>query len=573
MHRTNPPRQALLRALFAALAACLLMPAAVPAQEAKPAALTGTLTVAIGGTHRLQMTKKQVIARAINQNETVLRVGPVYGDPTSVLLTGLEPGVARVTLIDEANKQEVFEVIVQLDVELLRNLLKRAVPTANIDVIPGANNTVVLRGSVGRAEDVEVVLNIARSVVLGQDRVINALKVDGVQQVQLCVVVAKVDRQLEREFGFSFISQSNHHFLSSTVAGPGNLTSTLLASAAGSTGQLTGAPNVIFGVINGNNSFLGVLTALRNESLVKILAEPRLTTISGKAASFLSGGEQAIPVPAGLGQVGVQFEEFGTRLNVLPIVLGDGRIHLEVEPEVSNLDPAFGTTIQGTIVPGRATQRVHTTVDVEPGQTLVIGGLIQNDVAGSTSKVPVLGELPIIGAAFSIKSYTEREQELVILVTPHLVDGMSPDQLPKFLPGLETRSPDDYELFLEGILEAPRGPRNVWQDKRFVAAYKNGPTASQFPCGGNGSGNGGCGNGGCANGNCATGSGNAALPPLTSGAASSPPPAPSTADSPATTPAAEGATQPAMAPATTPVTLPVAPPPADEPGQLPPIKQ
>src|SRR5262249_10709977 len=143
-----------------------------------------------GGTQRLQMSKKQVIVRAINQNEAVLRVGPVYGDPTTVLLTGLEPGIARVTLIDEGNREENFEVIVQLDVELLRNLLKRAVPTANIDVIPAANNTVILRGSVARAEDIDVVLRIANSVVLGPDRVINAMHVDGVQQVQLCVVIA-----------------------------------------------------------------------------------------------------------------------------------------------------------------------------------------------------------------------------------------------------------------------------------------------------------------------------------------------------------------------------------------------
>src|SRR5690349_18740606 len=178
MHRKIPPRQALLRALLATLATCVLLPAAAPAQEVKPAPLTGTLTVTIGGTQRLQMSRKQVIARAINGNETVLRVGPVYGDPTTVLLTGLEPGVTRVRLIDEKGLEETFEVIVQLDVELLRNLLKRAVPTANIDVIPGANNTVILNGVVPRAEDVEVVLNIARSVVLGQDRVINHLRVD-----------------------------------------------------------------------------------------------------------------------------------------------------------------------------------------------------------------------------------------------------------------------------------------------------------------------------------------------------------------------------------------------------------
>ena len=131
-----------------------------------------------------------------------------------------------------------------------------------------------------------------------------------------------------------------------------------------------------------SGTFLSFLQALRNESVTKLLAEPRLVTVSGKPARFLSGGEQAMPVPAGLGQVGIQFQEFGTTLNFLPIVLGDGRIHLEVDPEVSSLNAAFGTTIQGTVVPGQSVQRVHTTVDLEPGQTLVIGGLIQHDVTG-----------------------------------------------------------------------------------------------------------------------------------------------------------------------------------------------
>src|SRR5262249_38067840 len=175
-------------------------------------------------------------------------------------------------------------------------------------------------------------------------------------------------------------------------------------------GVPNGAPtNILVGVLNDNSGFIGFLEALRDENVLKTLAEPRVVTMSGRPASFLSGGEQAIPVPAGLGQVGVQFEEFGTRLNLLPIVLGNGKIHLEVEPEVSALDPASGTTIQGTVVPGRIVDRVNTTVELEPGQTFVIGGLIQHSVLGNTQKVPVLGDLPFFGAAFSSKSYLESE--------------------------------------------------------------------------------------------------------------------------------------------------------------------
>jgi pilus assembly protein CpaC len=241
-------------------------------------------------------------------------------------------------------------------------------------------------------------------------------------------------------------------------------------------------------------------------------------------------------VPAGLGQVGVQFEEFGTRLNFVPIVLGNGRIHLEVEPEVSNLDNAAGTVIQGTVVPGRTTNRINTTVELEDGQTFVIGGLIQHDVEGSTEKVPVLGDLPFLGAAFSTKAYNEIETEVVVMVTPHLVDAEDCSQAPRALPGDETRSPDDFELFLEGILEAPRGPRDVFPGKHYVPAYKNGPTSELFPCAGQG-GYGACG-GRCGSG-CAGGCAGGSAAALTS-------PAPPLA--PAVTPAAAPAVTPAAAP-------------------------
>src|SRR5439155_21815970 len=102
-----------------------------------------------------------------------------------------------------------------------------------------------------------------------------------------------------------------------------------------------------------------------------------------------------------------------------------GKIYMEIEPEISNIDPSVGTTIAGTSVPGRSTQSVHTTVEMEDGQTLAIGGLIQNTITGTTTKVPVLGDLPFLGAAFSSKSFSEQETELVVLVTPHVVDAMS----------------------------------------------------------------------------------------------------------------------------------------------------
>jgi pilus assembly protein CpaC len=320
------------------------------------------------------------------------------------------------------------------------------------------------------------------------------MRVGGVQQVQLDVVVAFVSRSELRRMSFDFLNIGHHHNLSSTLGGAivnPNL-GTALPNMVGFdlpvinvVGAPNGAPaNLFLGVFNDEQAFFGLLQALRNENLAKILAQPKLVTLSGRSATLLSGGQQAIPETAGLGSVSVRFEPFGTQLNFLPIVLGNGKIHLEVEPEVSNIDASVGTSIAGTIVPGRNTQRVHTTVQIEDGQTLAIGGLIQNSVTGVTTKVPVLGDLPFIGAAFSSKSFQDVESELVVLVTPHLVDPMACDQVPKLLPGQETRTPDDFELFLEGILEAPRGPRDVCPDHHYVPAFKNGPTNGMYPCAG-----------------------------------------------------------------------------------------
>jgi pilus assembly protein CpaC len=173
-------------------------------------------------------------------------------------------------------------------------------------------------------------------------------------------------------------------------------------------------------------------------------------------------------------------------------------------------------------------------VELEDGQTYLIGGLIQHTVTANTSKVPIIGEIPFLGAAFSRKFFSDEEHELVILVTPHLVDAQSCDQVVKMLPGQETRTPDDFELFLEGILEAPRGPREVCTDGSYVPAFKNSPTASVYPCGGNG-GNGKCGTQGCAT--CQGAGVDNGMPSASvSGAAPLPSGAPVTKDRPANLP-------------------------------------
>ncbi|GIW82447.1 MAG: hypothetical protein KatS3mg105_4254 [Gemmatales bacterium] len=454
--------------------------------------ITRTERISVGATLPFQMsgTPAPVIRDVHNPNPEILSYRLAPNDPRTVLLTGLQAGTVLLTLTPavENRPPEVWEIIVQLDVTYLRTLLRDTVPTANLEIVPatpsGATPTVVISGTVARSEDIEQVISIATAAGFTP---INAMRVGSVMQVQLDVVVATVNRQEFRNMAFDFLSQGANHIIGSSVFNA--------VQVVGFTRnpnqplqfqyQFTGAPNAngsLF-LLNNEQEFFSFLQLLRNEQLGKLLAKPRLVTMSGRQAYFLAGGEQAVPAPGGLGAVSVTFQPFGTSINFLPIVLGNGKIYLEVEPEVSRLDAASGTSIGGTVVPGRVTQRVRTSVEMEPGQTFVIGGLIQNEVLASTAKWPVLGDLPYIGTLFSQKSYQEIEQELIIMVTPHLVDPLSCDQVPKVLPGQETRTPDDFELFLEGILEAPRGPREVWPNGHYVPAYKNGPSASVFPCG------------------------------------------------------------------------------------------
>src|SRR5262249_1685184 len=154
------------------------------------------------------------------------------------------------------------------------------------------------------------------------------------------------------------------------------------------------------------------------------------------------------------------------------------------EPEISILSNAGAATLVagGTPVQGRQTQRVRTTVEMESGQTFVIGGPGPRQARATPHKVPGPGPVPLLGTAFSSQAHPATQTELVILVTPYLVDAQSCDQVVRVLPGQETRSPDDFELFLEGILEAPRGQRQVFQGNRYVPAHKSGPTADLFPC-------------------------------------------------------------------------------------------
>ena len=215
-----------------------------------------------------------------------------------------------------------------------------------------------------------------------------------------------------------------------------------------------------FGIVgsSGNTAFFGFLDAMRKYSLAKVVAEPTLVTISGRPASFNDGGEIPILEPGGLGTTTIDWKKFGTQVDFVPIVLGNGRIRLEVRPRVSQLDYSIGVTIPGTTTttPGLDVREVDTGVEMQPGQTLAIAGLLYKEVDYTNTGIPLLGRFAVVRCRVSQHASNRvNEKELLIMVTPELVDAMNPGEVPPCMPGMCSVSPNDAQLYGRGYSEVP----------------------------------------------------------------------------------------------------------------------
>lgn len=312
----------------------------------------------------------------------------------------------------------------------------------------------------------------ANQIATNQVQVINLIRVPTSQQVLLKVRVAELNRTAFRQIGADFLA---------SIPEFGSLFGTQIGGSAyapGRIGRTTFSPNVsqvdardiamaagstLFGTFSGAR-FNTVITALRRNNLLKILAEPNLVTLNGHQANFLAGGQFPVPVNSGLGggvgggNVQVEFKDFGVRLAFLPIVEDGETIRLTVDPEVSSIDFSLGTTLVpgGSPVPGLNVRRSHTTVELRQGETLAIAGLMQLSLDGETERIPGLGDLPYIGAFFSNTTSNRIEKELVVLVTPYLVEPMKPGQVPP-TPGDEIDQPNDLEFYFMNRIEGRTG--------------------------------------------------------------------------------------------------------------------
>jgi pilus assembly protein CpaC len=271
--------------------------------------------------------------------------------------------------------------------------------------------------------------------------------------VQVDVKVVEFSKSVLKEAGFNLFKQNNA-FAFGTFA-PSALTSytggatTNLQVAA--TSPISSAFNLIVNL--GSRGIFANLSLLESNNLARVLAEPTLVALSGQSASFLAGGEIPIPVPQSLGTISIVYKPYGIGLTVTPTVLGANRIALKVAPEASQLDFQHALTINGISVPAITTRRADTTVELGDGESFVIGGLIDRETSSNVDKVPMLGDLPVIGAFFKTLQYTQNDHELVIIVTPHLVSPIAKGAVLPATPGEQSERRDGpvWRSFMGGF--------------------------------------------------------------------------------------------------------------------------
>jgi len=335
-----------------------------------------------------------------------------------VYLFGKSPGQTTLFAVDRnENVVANVQVVVEHNIGRLQENIVRLLPANNVEA-SSVTGGIVLSGDVANATDSENIRRLTKRFVGEGEDVINQLKVTSPNQINLRVRIAEVSRQIINRFGFNWDAlYSNGNFLIGlTTFNPTLESSTLLT------------PQVNGGSFNVN----AIIDTLADDGLVTLLAEPNLTALSGETASFLAGGEFPIPVAQDQDSITITFKEFGVSLAFTPTLIGDSRISLKVKPEVSQLTTAGAVTIGSVQVPGLTTRRAETTVELASGQSFAIAGLLQDDSQELIKKTPGLGDLPILGALFKSERFERNETELVIIVTPYLVEPVSdgPLELP-----------------------------------------------------------------------------------------------------------------------------------------------
>jgi pilus assembly protein CpaC len=479
MDRTGSKRgyEALIppRAFFGLLTAVLLVGAMAPGVASAQGMVR--IDVTIGKSQVIEL--KDAFTRVSVTNPNIADVFVVT--PTQILLNGKAVGVTSLIVFYPARTM-FFDVVVQTDLALLKERLKDVAPRDEIHV-QAAQDAIVLSGTVSSQHLVGGAQDLAAAFA-PRGRVINLLSFSPVKapQVMLQVHVAEASREALRELGFS-IRALGRTFQGAAFPGVpfAPAIGTLGAAIAGGSSSLPSGgfieptPDMSlngasFFLSSGARDYAGVVRALAERNLLRTLAKPNLVTESGREAKFLSGGEFPFPVSQALGAISVEWREFGVGLIFTPVVLDGETISLRIRPEVSSLDFSQGVVAAGIAIPVIRKNEAFTNINLKDGETFAIAGLINNQVRQSVSKIPILGDIPIIGALFRSSRFQNEESELLFLVTVKQVRSLPPGSpgVPDPARLLEMRPEEKKEFTLipgvpgvGEIVERPLGSGNL----------------------------------------------------------------------------------------------------------------
>ncbi|GJI91342.1 type II and III secretion system protein family protein [Duganella hordei] len=425
------------------------------------AATPGNMTLQLGKSTLMRMPEA-VQARSVG-NPAVLQAMLVA--PDTLYLVGVDIGTSNMIVQGRSGMCNVIEVVVGIDPGALQASLAALIPEQKDISVSAAGDTLVISGMVDDAQTAARVLELAAAFVrrpaqaleaakgdkstggaavpsagAGNTRIVNFLNISAPQQVMLEVKIAEVSKTLldKLEAGLT------------VNFGGGSWSSTLTSNFL--SGTLKGLLNI--GKAGGNHAGIA---ADKQDGMIRILAEPTVMAISGQEGSFLAGGKIFVPVAQDNNKVTLDEKEFGVGLRFTPTVLAGGRINLRVAPEVSELSrEGIGISAAGfsgtSVLPLITTRRAATTVELFDGQSFAIGGLIKNNQTTNIHGLPVLGELPVLGALFRSTDFQQDRTELLFVVTPHLVKPLQADYK---LPTDSVTTPSRTELFIGGRMEGP----------------------------------------------------------------------------------------------------------------------
>lgn len=390
--------------------------------------------------------------------------------PEEALVQGKSIGMTDLFMRSEKGQVWHTRVVVQADVSRLETTMKELFPDGVLK-LSQSEGVLLVQGTLARAEQASELHRFFDGVEM---KYVDMTRLAGTQQVQLSVRVAEVSRRMIREMGVNWYHTGHDFFMASQIGSSvgGALNPVQIGPAAGvvAARDLPFTFNANVGVSPAVTLFGGFPTAdiqyfiqsLAENQYLRLLAEPTLVAASGEDADFLAGGEYPIPVvqgtTAGATSISIEYRPFGVMLRFRPTVMGDGKIRLYVAPEVSEISDIGAVQIQGFNIPSVVTRKAQTTLEMYSGQTFAMAGLINNSTTARASKVALLGDLPILGPLFRSVRYANGETELVVLVTPTLVEPLSLDGSPP-LPGMLHVPPNDWELYVDGKLEGGGPPK------------------------------------------------------------------------------------------------------------------